>query len=509
MIFRPHRIGGAPRPPAAESLSPPLPAAAVKILSFGGMPPHLLPPDKRTVCVITCHNYGRFLTQCLDSCLGQTAPFAHIILVDDASTDNTRQVAATYAKRGVRYLRTEFRNYSLARNAGYRALPPASHVLFVDADNWLVDNYVEVLHRGFANANIGACYGNLLHYRDNRAVGLSKSVRACKEGWLEHANMADACSLMRCEAFEQAGMWSEGGTVMSDWSLWLRFRRMGWKMQFCPDAILNYRIHGQQMSVEWRTDPRKVVEAAPKESALIALVTLFSGRGWALPSYARFLRNLQWNKKNIVVVAVDNSGKPEFNRRLQTVLRDSGYVHILVPDATRAVADVPSERFAADPRLRQRHNHQLAVQMARLYAVARQFVPAAATHVWTIEDDIEPPPDALKHLIFGLYRFQQAGMIGGLARSRFGARWIAWDNGNPFEAPSLGDYKEATETGFLCALFPRSVWDALAFKPGPGVPAGNVAYDHTACRDIRSMGRKVLISGSVRCKHWQQDGTHL
>ncbi|MFA5190906.1 MAG: glycosyltransferase [Verrucomicrobiia bacterium] len=490
MIFRHSRIGCALSPRAGKGLSS-------------------QPAGEQAACVVTCHNYGRFLAQCLDSCLRQTIPFSHIIVVDDASTDETRDVAAKFAGQGVRYLRTEFRNYSLARNAGYKALPPASHVLFVDADNWLADNYVEVLRRGFVNSNIGACYGNLLHHRNNRTLGLSESVQAYKEGWLEQANMADACSLMRCDAFEQAGLWSEAGTVMSDWSLWLRFRRMGWKMQFCPEAILNYRIHDRQMSVAWRTDPMKVVEAAPKESALIAIVTLFSGRTWALRAYARVLRGLQWNRRNIVVVAVDNSGNPAFNTQLETVLRDSGCVHVLVPDATRAVADVPSERFAGDSRLRQQHNHRLAVQMARLYAIARQFVPAATTHVWTIEDDIEPPPDALKHLMFGLYRFRRAGMIGGLARSRFGKRWIAWDDGKPFEAPSLGDYKEATETGFTCALFPRSVWDALAFRPGPGVPEGNVAYDHTACRDIRNMGRQVLISGSVRCKHWQQDGTFV
>lgn len=464
---------------------------------------------EQVACVVTSHNYGCFLNQCLDSCLRQTVPFNRLIVVDDASTDDTRGIAKKFEGRGVRYLRTDFHNYSLARNAGYKALAPSSHVLFVDADNWLADDYVEMLRRGFVSSNIGACYGNLLHHRNDRALGLSKSVRAFKEGCLEHANMADACSLMRCDAFEQAGMWSEAGTVMSDWSLWLRFHRMGWRMQFCPEAILNYRIHDQQMSVAWRRDPMRVVEAAPRESALIAIVTLFSGRAWALGSYARSLHRLQWNKQNVVIVAVDNSGDPAFSQQLETMLRDSGCVHILIPDATRAVAAVSSERFAADARLRQQYNHQLAVQMARLYAVARQFMPAAATHVWTIEDDIEPPADALKHLMFGLYRFGRAGMVGGLAHSRFGKRWIAWDDGKPFEAPPPGDYKEATETGFACALFPRSVWDALAFRPGPGVPEGNLAYDHTACRDIRNMGRQVLISGSVRCKHWQQDGTFV
>lgn len=64
--------------------------------------------------VIPCHNYGRYLAEALDSVLAQTRPAAEILVVDDASDDETAAVAARYAARGVRYLRVA--NRSVYRN---------------------------------------------------------------------------------------------------------------------------------------------------------------------------------------------------------------------------------------------------------------------------------------------------------------------------------------------------------------------------------------------------------
>ncbi len=73
--------------------------------------------------MVTCHNYARYLRECLDSILAQTWPFDAVLVVDDASDDETPAVCQEYAMRGVQYLRTEFRDVALARNAGIAALP--------------------------------------------------------------------------------------------------------------------------------------------------------------------------------------------------------------------------------------------------------------------------------------------------------------------------------------------------------------------------------------------------
>ncbi len=68
--------------------------------------------------IITCHNYGRFLAEAIDSVLAQTHPNVTIVVVDDASTDETAEVAARYADRGVRYVHRTTGGAGQARNAG-------------------------------------------------------------------------------------------------------------------------------------------------------------------------------------------------------------------------------------------------------------------------------------------------------------------------------------------------------------------------------------------------------
>ncbi len=46
--------------------------------------------------VINNYNYGRFLAEAIDSALKQTYPHTEVIVVDDGSTDNSRDITASY-----------------------------------------------------------------------------------------------------------------------------------------------------------------------------------------------------------------------------------------------------------------------------------------------------------------------------------------------------------------------------------------------------------------------------
>jgi len=54
--------------------------------------------------IVPSYNHGRFLRQRLDSILQQTCQDFEVFVLDDASTDNTREVLAEYAARIVKHL---------------------------------------------------------------------------------------------------------------------------------------------------------------------------------------------------------------------------------------------------------------------------------------------------------------------------------------------------------------------------------------------------------------------
>jgi glycosyltransferase involved in cell wall biosynthesis len=90
--------------------------------------------------VIPCYNHGAFLAEAIESIQAQTYPHIEILVVDDGSTDNTKEVACGFEK--VRYIHQPNAGLSAARNTGIKASTGA-YILFSDADDWLMPDAVE------------------------------------------------------------------------------------------------------------------------------------------------------------------------------------------------------------------------------------------------------------------------------------------------------------------------------------------------------------------------------
>ncbi len=91
--------------------------------------------------VIDNYNYARFLGQAIDSALDQAHPPAHVIVVDDGSTDESRDVIASYGDRITSVLAAH-RGQASALNEGFRRAT-SDLIIFLDADDVLLPDVVE------------------------------------------------------------------------------------------------------------------------------------------------------------------------------------------------------------------------------------------------------------------------------------------------------------------------------------------------------------------------------
>jgi glycosyltransferase involved in cell wall biosynthesis len=108
----------------------------------------------RVSIVITNYNYGRFVARCIDSALAQCYPNTEVVVVDDASRDNSREIIQSYGKRVVPVLQGRNGGQGAAFNAGFHACQ-GEVVLFLDADDWL---YPHAVARIVAALSPGVAY---------------------------------------------------------------------------------------------------------------------------------------------------------------------------------------------------------------------------------------------------------------------------------------------------------------------------------------------------------------
>ena len=94
--------------------------------------------------VITCYNAADFVADAIDSALAQSYPAVEVVVVDDASTDGSREVVAGYGER-VRALRLPVNGgASRTRNRG-AGIARGEWLMFLDADDFIAPDTIEGL----------------------------------------------------------------------------------------------------------------------------------------------------------------------------------------------------------------------------------------------------------------------------------------------------------------------------------------------------------------------------
>ena len=90
--------------------------------------------------IIPTYNYAHFLSRAIDSCISQEGEDWEIIVVDDGSTDNTKDILEPYIVQQsypIRYIIQNNLGPAAARNTGIR-YANGNYLLFLDADDALL-----------------------------------------------------------------------------------------------------------------------------------------------------------------------------------------------------------------------------------------------------------------------------------------------------------------------------------------------------------------------------------
>ncbi|MDA0745281.1 MAG: glycosyltransferase family 2 protein [bacterium] len=202
--------------------------------------------------IVTAHNYGRYLEACLRSVVSQTLPPQTVLVVDDASTDDTASVVEKFPE--VQYYRVDFRNANRARNFGFSKVS-AEWVVFFDADNYMAPGFLEALYEA-ADETLDFVYCDRINFAEGDVSWYPEAMGVWCSGpfnpdRLKRANYIDLASLVRSRSFP-----GFDGSLRryQDWDLWLNLvLNQGGKGRHVAQSLFFYRVHGASIS---RTEDR-------------------------------------------------------------------------------------------------------------------------------------------------------------------------------------------------------------------------------------------------------------
>ncbi len=236
--------------------------------------------------IVPCFNHGRYLTGCVESILDQGYPELEVIVIDDASTeDSTLVVLGELEKRErVSVLRQdENAGPSAARNRGIKAAL-GRYILPVDSDNLLMAGAIAslVAQLQAAGEQVGFIYPNCQYFgtRDDYFQPPSYNLFLLTQG-----NFCDTCSLIDRDIFD-AGIRYPEHIVLGheDWDFALTLAAQGVRGEPAREPTLLYRKEGFTRSdaVEYARDAfHKGVAARHPELFGVDHPDVRHGRYWA------------------------------------------------------------------------------------------------------------------------------------------------------------------------------------------------------------------------------------
>lgn len=218
-------------------------SASIQRLRFVERPIH----DQPLVsAIVPCFNHGRYLTGCIESILDQDYPQLEVIVVDDASTEDSTLAVLTELESHERVTvlrQPENSGPSVARNRGIAAAR-GRYILPVDSDNLLMAGAVSSLVGQLQSAGeqVGFIYPNCQYFgtRDEYFQPPAYNLYLLMSG-----NYCDTCSLIDRSIFD-AGISYPEDIVLGheDWDFALTLASRGVRGEPATAPTLRYRKEG-------------------------------------------------------------------------------------------------------------------------------------------------------------------------------------------------------------------------------------------------------------------------
>lgn len=216
--------------------------------------------------IIPAYNAALLIRETIQSVLSQTYNPLEIIVVDDGSKDNTKEMLADYVQQEkIRYMRQENQGQAVARLNGLKT-SRGDFISFIDADDLIAPDKIALQVQYMqTHPDCGVCYSDIVHFWHHKPDILLRKNLNYYSGFifdnLIKGNFIQVMTaLIRRQILEKYGMPGEEFRRSDDWYLWLNLAYHGTKFCFIDRALAFQRRQKQGTLSDQKTYFKETAE---------------------------------------------------------------------------------------------------------------------------------------------------------------------------------------------------------------------------------------------------------
>lgn len=250
--------GPSTSPPAARWTPPPAASAPIRLAPIDTTPRPRAAGAPRVSIVLPVYNHLRFLPEAIGSILAQTYREFELVIVNDGSTDGTREYLDALTDPRVVVVHQDNRRLPSALNTGF-ARARGELFTWTSADNHVSPLFLEGLVGALdAYPDAGFAYSAFAWIDDeSRITGIHRDQEVSVRSLFKQ-NPGIAAFLYRRSCAEAVGEYDPALEGAEDWDMWLRIVERT-PAVYVPEVLYYYRLHDDSMTVKQR---ERVAEAS-------------------------------------------------------------------------------------------------------------------------------------------------------------------------------------------------------------------------------------------------------
>ncbi|MCX5696595.1 MAG: glycosyltransferase [Candidatus Omnitrophica bacterium] len=207
--------------------------------------------------IIPTHNHALFLSKALDSVRNQTYEDYEVILVDNGSTDQTKELISKIKWEKLLYVYQDDTGSAAGpRNTGIR-LAKGDYVAFLDSDDiWYKEKLNKVMDIFLKNPEIDLVCNDEYCRKDGKIVSYLKCGPSEPDMYEKlffngnrlsgSATVVKKAPLLKASGFDE----NKKYVHVEDYELWLRLAKLGCKFYFLNEPLGEFVLHDRNLSYE-------------------------------------------------------------------------------------------------------------------------------------------------------------------------------------------------------------------------------------------------------------------